>query len=70
LFVAVGVAEEYAAEFAGGVAVGVGLGGYDGQSALALGGSYRVNPTTIVRGSVASGSASKTAVGVGVGFSW
>ena len=51
-------------------AVGVGLGGYDRQSALAVGGSYRVNPTTVVRGSVASGSASKTAVGVGVGFSW
>ena len=51
-------------------AVGVGLGGYDGQSALAVGGSYRVNPMTVIRGSVAGGSASKTAVGVGVGFSW
>ncbi len=51
-------------------AVGVGLGGYDGQSALAVGGSYRVNPTTVIRGSVAGGSASKTAVGVGVGISW
>jgi hypothetical protein len=51
-------------------AVGVGLGGYDGQSAIAVGGSYRVNPMTVIRGSLAGGSASKTAVGVGVGFSW
>ena len=51
-------------------AVGVALGGYDGQSAIAAGASYRVNPATVFRGSVAGGSASKTAVGAGVSFSW
>ena len=51
-------------------AVGVGLGGYDGQSALALGASYRISPNGVFRASVSTGSAAKTAVGAGVSFSW
>jgi len=51
-------------------AVGVGLGGYDGQTSIAVGASYRINPTTVLRGSVGGGSANKTAVGVGLGISW
>jgi autotransporter adhesin len=51
-------------------AVGVALGGYDGQSAVALGASYRISPNGVFRGSVSTGSAAKTAVGAGVSFSW
>ena len=51
-------------------AVGVGLGGYDGQTSIAVGASYRINPTTVLRGSLGGGNASKTAVGVGLGISW
>jgi len=51
-------------------AVGVGLGGYDGQSAIAVGASYRISPSAVIRGSVSSGSAAKTAVGAGFSFSW
>ncbi len=51
-------------------AVGVALGGYDDQSAIAAGASYRLNPSTVFRGSIAGGSASKTAVGAGLSFSW
>ena len=51
-------------------AVGVALGGYDGQSAIAVGASYRMSPSTVFRGSVSGGSAAKTAAGAGVSFSW
>jgi autotransporter adhesin len=51
-------------------AVGVALGGYDSQSAIAVGASYRMSPMTIVRGSIAAGSSSKTAVGVGISTAW
>ena len=51
-------------------AVGVALGGYDGQSAIAVGASYRVNPSTVFRGSIAGGSATKPAVGAGMSVSW
>jgi autotransporter adhesin len=51
-------------------AVGVGLGGYDGQSAIAFGASVRANPSTVFRASIAGGSASKTTVGAGMSFSW
>ncbi len=51
-------------------AVGVALGGYDGQTAIAVGASYRMSPSTVFRGSVSGGSAAKTAAGAGVSFSW
>jgi hypothetical protein len=51
-------------------AVGVGLGSYDGQTSIAMGASYRLSPSAVLRGSVAGGSNSKTTVGAGVGFSW
>ena len=56
--------------------VGMGLGHYDGASALSLGGSIRVNENAVIKGTVAhsfsnSGPAdTSTAVGVGAAFSW
>jgi hypothetical protein len=51
-------------------AMGVGVGSHGGQGAFAVGGSYRFNPTTVIRGSIAGGGTGKTSAGVGVGFSW
>jgi hypothetical protein len=51
-------------------ALGVGVGSHGGQGAFAVGGSYRFNATTVIRGSVAGGGTGKTSAGVGVGFSW
>ena len=51
-------------------AVGVGFGGYDSQSAVAVGASYRISPAAVLRGSIAGGSNSKTTVGAGFAFSW
>ena len=51
-------------------AVGLGVGGHDGQSAYALGGSYRMNSTTVIRGSVAGGNRGKSTVGAGLSFSF
>ena len=51
------------------VAVGVGLGSYNGQTSFAIGASTRV-AGAVVKGSVGGGSGSKTAVGVGASFSF
>jgi len=51
-------------------AMGVGLGHHDGESAFAVGASYRVNKATVVRGSVAGGTTGKPTVGAGVSYSW
>jgi hypothetical protein len=51
-------------------AVGVGVGSHDGHSAYAVGGSYRMNSTTVIRGSVAGGSRGKSTVGAGLSISF
>lgn len=53
--------------------VGVGLGSFMNQQALALGGSYRFSDNGVLRASVATGlnaGGSKTSVGVGAAWSW
>ncbi len=56
--------------------IGMGLGHYDGASAVSVGGSIRVNESAIIKGTVGrsfsnSGPAdSSTTVGVGAAFSW
>ena len=50
--------------------VGMGVGSFDSNTAVALGASYRVAPSAVLRASVAGGSGGKTAFGVGVGGSW
>jgi autotransporter adhesin len=51
-------------------ALGVGVGSYDGQSAIALGASTRLSQSTVVRGSISGGSSGKSAMGVGVSIGW
>jgi hypothetical protein len=51
-------------------AIGVGVGSHDGQSAIAMGASYRVNANTLVRGSIAGGSKVKSTMGAGLSFSY
>jgi hypothetical protein len=53
-------------------ALGVGMGSYNSESALAVGASYRVAPDAVLKASVASGSGSgsKAAFGVGAAMSW
>lgn len=52
--------------------MGVGLGSYNSESALAVGASYRMAPDAVLKASVASGSGSgsKAAFGVGAAMSW
>ena len=52
--------------------LGVGLGRFQGQTALAIGGSYRISPSGVLKASVSTtaGSSKTTAYGVGAGFSW
>ncbi|SMB27238.1 exported protein of unknown function [Sterolibacterium denitrificans] len=53
-------------------ALGVGLGSYNSESALAVGASYRLAPDAVLKASVASGSGSgsKASFGVGAAMSW
>ena len=52
-------------------AIGVGLGYFKGQTALAVGGSFRVSPSTVVKASIGGDSgADAWTAGVGVGMSW
>lgn len=53
-------------------AVGVGLGNFQSQTALALGASYRVAPTAVIKASASTTNAERktTVYGVGAGFSW
>lgn len=52
--------------------LGVGVGGYDGEVAWAIGGSARISKDGIIRASVAAagGGGSKAVWGVGGGWSW
>jgi hypothetical protein len=53
-------------------AVGVGYGYHLGQSALAVGGTFRFNPNTVIKSSLAvgTGSQAKPAFGIGAAMSW
>lgn len=53
-------------------AVGVGLGGFQGQASVALGGSYRFAQNAVLKASVATTNAESksTVYGIGAGFSW
>lgn len=51
-------------------AVGVGLGNFQGQSALALGASYRVAQNAVIKASVTANGSKNTVYGVGAGMSW
>lgn len=53
-------------------AVGVGLGNFQSQTALALGASYRVAPNAVIKASASTTNAERktTVYGVGAGFSW
>lgn len=51
-------------------AIGVGVGSYDSEGAFAVGASYRVSPSTVVRGSVGSSDGGETSGGLGVSVSW
>lgn len=53
-------------------AMGVGYGYHLGQSALAVGGTLRINPYTVVKSSLAvgTGPAAKPSFGVGASISW
>jgi hypothetical protein len=50
--------------------VGVGIGGYNSQNALAVGVSYRFAPNAVLKASVGSASGDKAAYGIGAGWSW
>lgn len=50
--------------------LGVGAGRYNGSNAFAVGMRYRVNESAVVTGSFGKSSDSKSALGVGAGFSW
>jgi hypothetical protein len=52
--------------------VGVGLGNFQGQTAVALGASYRAAPNTVYKASISttSGSSRTTVFGTGAAFSW
>jgi autotransporter adhesin len=53
------------------MSVGAGVGSFNGEESLAVGGSYRINTNTIMKGSLATGvNGGDTAVGLGVGYSW
>ena len=54
------------------LAVGVGLGNFQGMTALALGGSYRAGTNAVLKASVSTvgGIKKSTVVGAGAGFSW
>ena len=50
-------------------AMGAGVGNYNGETALAIGGSYRVNDTTVLKANVGY-AGGKAAVGAGAAWSW
>lgn len=51
-------------------AVGAGVGGFGGESALAVGGSYRVNEHVVTKFSVSDNSQNDVGVGAGVSYGW
>jgi hypothetical protein len=53
-------------------ALGVGVGHFQNQTSLAIGGSYRIAKDAVIKASIAAGNASKekTVYGLGAGFSW
>ncbi len=50
--------------------LGAGVGSYNGYGALAIGGSYRMAPNAVLKGSVARGGHGRTTYGVGAAVSW
>lgn len=54
--------------------LGVGLGGYNSEGALAVGGSYRASQNAVIKASLATGlsetGSKTTSYGVGAGMSW
>ena len=54
--------------------LGVGLGHFDGSTAVSVGGSYRMTQDSILKASISSGvdegRRNSTVVGIGAGFSW
>jgi autotransporter adhesin len=52
--------------------LGVGVGGFDGETAVAIGGSARISKDGILKASVGfgGGGSSSTVWGVGGGWSW
>ena len=51
--------------------VGMGVGNYNGHTAVALGANFRVSASSQIRASMATGSSGgKTAVGLGASASW
>ena len=51
-------------------AVGVGVGHFNGASALAVGGNYRMSSNAVVRASVGLNGRRNNAFGAGASFSW
>ena len=52
-------------------AVGVGIGHFNGASAMAIGGNYRMSPNAVFKASVGSnGRRNNTTYGAGASFSW
>jgi autotransporter adhesin len=50
--------------------VGIGVGGFNSQSAFAVGASYRFLPNAVLKGSLGTSNSGKTAIGVGASMSW
>ncbi len=50
--------------------LGAGVGSYNGYGALAIGGSYRMAPNAVLKGSVARGGHGRTTYGIGAAVSW
>lgn len=51
-------------------ALGIGIGGFDGQSALAVGASLRFAPSAMLKASVGGVNGGKASYGVGAAISW
>nr|WP_329956648.1 YadA-like family protein [Collimonas humicola] len=51
-------------------ALGAGIGSYAGYTALAIGASARVNPSTVIKFGVSTTSGTRTLINAGVGYSW
>jgi hypothetical protein len=50
--------------------LGAGVGGYDSEWGFAVGGSYRVAPAVVLKGSIGSSGGGEVAGGLGISSSW
>lgn len=50
--------------------IGAGIGGFDGEQSLAIGGNARINDNVILRSSISSSTQGEMVWGAGVGFQW